>query len=124
MTRILLKAETPPVIDDPPALQVESQLSLWQETTLSLKREDCVLCRARPSHVLRARRRLLSRIASFPASVLGPVESPPCIRHRPFLGAGSPANQTAGALQGVPLRVLAPHLGRSRLGGRAGTRSR
>lgn len=40
---------------------------------------------------------------SIPSGVRGPVEGPPCIRHRP-LGI-------AGPLQGVPLRVLAPQRG-------------
>src|SRR4029450_2776365 len=38
---------------------------------------------------------------SIPATVLGPVLSPPCSRQRPFF--------MAGHWQGVPFRVLAPH---------------
>ena len=44
-----------------------------------------------------------ARIRSSPSAVRGPVDSPPCILHRP---AG-----IAGALQGVPALVRAPHLG-------------
>ena len=40
---------------------------------------------------------------SMPSGVRGPVLMPPCILHRPF---GIAADR-----QGVPLRVLAPHLG-------------
>jgi len=36
----------------------------------------------------------------MPAAVLGPVDMPPCILHRPFF--------IAAARQGVPARVLAP----------------
>ena len=44
-----------------------------------------------------------ARILALPASVLGPVDGPPCIRHRP-LGMAAP-------LQGVPDRVRAPQRG-------------
>lgn len=40
---------------------------------------------------------------SFPPGVLGPVDRPPCQRHRPQLGTGL-------ARQGVPTFVLAPQL--------------
>jgi len=40
---------------------------------------------------------------SMLSAVLAPVDMPPCILHRPF---GIAADR-----QGVPLRVLAPHLG-------------
>ena len=40
---------------------------------------------------------------SRPSGVRGPVLLPPCILHLPFF--------IAGALQGVPFLVLAPHLG-------------
>ena len=43
------------------------------------------------------------RARSKPSGVLGPVLAPPCIRQRPF--------RMAGPSQGVPRRVLAPHLG-------------
>jgi hypothetical protein len=46
-----------------------------------------------------------ARIAAMPASVRGPVDGPPYIRHRPF--------GIAGALQGVPALVRAPQRGAS-----------
>lgn len=48
-------------------------------------------------------------IFSIPAVVLGPVDSPPCIRHL-FLPL------TTFALHGLPDRVLAPQVGRWILG--------
>ena len=42
-------------------------------------------------------------IRARPAAVFGPVEAPPCIRHRPFF--------IAGLLHLHPRRVLAPHRG-------------
>jgi hypothetical protein len=51
-----------------------------------------------------------ARIRSSPSAVRGPVDSPPCILHRP---AG-----IAGALQGVPVLVRAPHLGEALAKGR------
>src|SRR5829696_867217 len=50
-----------------------------------------------------------------PSSVLGPVESPPCILQRPFTGPSRRRSQTAGAWHGLPSLHLAPHRGRSRL---------
>jgi hypothetical protein len=44
-----------------------------------------------------------ARIRSSPSAVRGPLDSPPCILHRP---AG-----IAGASQGAPVLVRAPHLG-------------
>jgi len=46
-------------------------------------------------------------MAFFPTSVLGPVESPPCNLHLPFLGMSFALFHTGGAWHGVPLRVLA-----------------
>jgi len=45
---------------------------------------------------------LASRHRSSPSGVLGPVDAPPCIRHRPF--------GMAGLWHGIPFRVFAPHL--------------
>ena len=45
-----------------------------------------------------------------PSTVRGPVEQPPCIRHRL-------PHATAGAPQGVPFLVRAPHFGLSRFAG-------
>ena len=45
-----------------------------------------------------------------PSTVRGPVEQPPCIRHRL-------PRATAGAPQGVPFLVRAPHFGLSRFAG-------
>ncbi len=59
---------------------------------------------------------LLIRIASFPASVLGPVESPPCNLHRPFLALSNALLHTGGAWQSVPLRVFALQTPRAFLG--------
>lgn len=56
-----------------------------------------------------------------PASVRGPVDRPPCNRHRPLRGARAPGSHHAAMAQGCPARVCAPHLGRSRQGGRQGT---
>lgn len=52
----------------------------------------------------------------LPSSVLGPVESPPCRRHRPL-------PYRSFLLQGVPALVLAPHVwpGKVRWGGGGGT---
>src|SRR5579871_5614091 len=57
------------------------------------------------SHSARDLLRLLSAIRARPSAVFGPLDSPPCSRHR-FLP------RTARALQGVPPRVFAPHTGR------------
>ena len=46
---------------------------------------------------------LLCRMRSRPSRVRGPVDLPPCNRHRPFF--------MAGARQGIPRLVLAPHRG-------------
>jgi hypothetical protein len=54
-------------------------------------------------------------LRAFPAIVRGPVDSPPCNRHRPFRERSATSSQTDGASQGLPLRVRAPHLGRSAL---------
>lgn len=59
-----------------------------------------------------------ARERARPSAVRGPVESPPCKRHRPFNGAGSPGLHTAAALHGRPSRHFAPQRGRSSVGGR------
>src|SRR5438132_11779999 len=46
---------------------------------------------------------LARRVHASPCGVRGPVLAPPCILQRPFF--------ITGPLQGVPWRVLAPHLG-------------
>lgn len=46
-------------------------------------------------------------MASFPWSVLGPVDKPPCNLHLPFRGLSATLFHTDGALHGAPLRVLA-----------------
>ena len=51
-----------------------------------------------------------------PSIVRGPVDSPPCMRQRPLTGPFLFLFHTAGARQGVPFLVLAPHLGRSCFG--------
>lgn len=45
----------------------------------------------------------LSEALAFPSGVRGPVDSPPCKRHRP-------ESYRSFRLQGVPARVRAPHL--------------
>jgi len=44
-----------------------------------------------------------TRMRAIPSGVLAPVDMPPCILHRSFFMAAD--------RQGLPLRVLAPHLG-------------
>ncbi len=51
-----------------------------------------------------------------PSIVRGPVDSPPCMRQRPLTGPFLFLFHTAGARQGVPFLVLAPHFGRSYFG--------
>jgi hypothetical protein len=51
-----------------------------------------------------------ARIRSSPSAVRGPVDSPPCILHHPA--------SIAGASQGVPALVRAPHLGAASAKGR------
>ena len=68
-----------------------------------------------PSRLSRQTRSMFS-FADFaslflPSSVVGPVERPPCIRHR-LAGASHAQGQYTLALQGVPLRVFAPQKGR------------
>jgi len=48
------------------------------------------------------------RLAASPSGVTGPVDAPPCIRHRVYLCDLS--DHIAGALHGDPHRVLAPHV--------------
>jgi hypothetical protein len=76
----------------------------------------------RANHWESASRRRPDR--AFPSGVLGPVERPPCSRHRPFLGASLVSSQTARAWHGVPLRVFAPQRGRSLRGVSLGTPSK
>jgi hypothetical protein len=44
---------------------------------------------------------------------MGPVDNPPCIRQRPFLGAHRYSSQAARAWQGCPSRQRAPQRGSS-----------
>ena len=59
------------------------------------------------------RRRLLSRMASRPDFVFGPVLKPPCNLQRPFRAWSLSRFHTAGARHGGPLRVRALQRGRS-----------
>ncbi|HDP0036730.1 TPA: hypothetical protein P5R74_003060 [Legionella pneumophila] len=56
------------------------------------------------------RLRLLSLIACRPASVLGPVDRPPCNLQRPFTALSLKLSQTGGALHKVFFLVLALHV--------------
>lgn len=62
-------------------------------------------------------RRSASAERAFPSGVVGPRLVPPCIRQRALRvrGRSCSLSQTAGAMQGSPLRVLAPQRGRLRL---------
>ena len=70
--------------------------------SLSNSRKWAISCRASAENWPCFRRACLER--ARPAAVVGPVERPPCIRHR-FLF------RTAGQPHGVPLRVRAPQRG-------------
>jgi hypothetical protein len=59
-------------------------------------------CSARSSAEYRPCFQRARRDLASPSGVREPVLAPPCIRHLPL--------HIAGALQGVPRRVLAPHL--------------
>lgn len=59
-----------------------------------------------------------ARERARPSAVRGPVDSPPCKRHRPFSGAGSPGLHTAAARHARPSRHFAPQRGRSSVAGR------
>src|SRR5215213_3668417 len=48
-----------------------------------------------------------SAMRQRPSGVFGPVESPPCIRQRPFTGRSRRLSHTGGALQELPFRHLA-----------------
>ena len=54
--------------------------------------------------------------AAFPLSVRGPVDSPPCMRHRPLRAVSAPRCQTGVAWQAWPSRHLAPQRRRSLFG--------
>ena len=74
-------------------------------------------CRRRRSWARGRRNCLRFASARFrPSGVLGPVLSPPCILHRPFLGRSRFLSHTAGALQGRPGRVRALQCGLNRFG--------
>src|SRR5215208_6951565 len=71
------------------------------------------LPRFSPSDRFADRVRFDSAMRRRPSSVFGPVDSPPCIRQRPFTGRSRRLSHTGGALQELPSRHLAPHRGRS-----------
>jgi hypothetical protein len=83
----------------------------------------------RTTHAARASRQRAHRVRAasatraFPSRVRGPVESPPCMRHRPLRGAATPASYIAGARHAWPSRQRAPQRGRKARAGRSGAGS-
>lgn len=65
------------------------------------------VARRRAAHRASCARRAASAQRARPSSVRGPVDSPPCMRHRPF--------GQLGARHAPPVRVLAPQRARARI---------
>src|SRR5215208_1956549 len=115
---------TADVLPDHPAAFLAGASVIESATLTSLPRTHelspcCVtssrLPRFSASDRLADRVRLDSAMRLRPPSVFGPVESPPCIRQRPFTARSRRLSHTAGAAHGLPSLHLAPHRGRSRL---------
>lgn len=98
-----------PVSRHPARIALPGVLAIVRPQHFLTSREVCFF----PS-VLRFRfgRRPLAAERRLPSSVLGPVDNPPCRRHRPL-------PYRSFRLQGVPALVLAPHVwpGKVRGGG-------